>query len=69
VYDRVFVRPVVWMARANRNDFVDLLYRGIVWLSEGLHRLLSSTETGYVRWYALVLGIGAALLVAMGVLL
>lgn len=69
LYDRLFVWPVMWMARVNRDDFVDLFYRGIAWLSRLLYRLLSKTETGEVLRYAMGIALGAAVLIAIGVFL
>jgi NADH-quinone oxidoreductase subunit L len=58
-----------WLARINRADVVDRLYQGIAWLMRSLHRLLSRTQNGRLRWYALGIGIGAVLVIAMVVLL
>jgi NADH-quinone oxidoreductase subunit L len=68
VYDRIIVRPLLWLARRNRNDFVDLFYQGMGRLAEGAHRLLSSTESGLLRWYAMGIAAGAVIVIAIGVL-
>jgi NADH-quinone oxidoreductase subunit L len=65
LYDRVIVRPFLWIARLNRDDFIDLIYGGTAWYSEQTHRFLSFTQSGNVRWYAAVLAFGAVLLVAL----
>jgi NADH-quinone oxidoreductase subunit L len=69
LYDRLFVRPFIWLAQVNRNDVIDLLYRGIAWLSLGFYRLLSATQTGQVRWYVMGITLGAVLTLAIVVFL
>jgi NADH-quinone oxidoreductase subunit L len=64
-YDRVFVRPVVWIARINKSDFIDALYSGLALLSRLCHRALSLTETGRLRWYAACIVGGAVVYVAI----
>jgi NADH-quinone oxidoreductase subunit L len=68
LYDRVFVRPVVWFAHVNKNDFVDAIFRGIAALNAWLNRVLSTTETGHLRWYAASIVGGAIIIVAIAVL-
>jgi NADH-quinone oxidoreductase subunit L len=68
VYDRVFVRPVMWLARVNRADVLDLPYRGVAEAAGLLHRALARTQTGMVRWYAASLAIGAIVIIAWVVL-
>lgn len=65
VYDRVLVRPLEWLARANRNDILDSIYDGIAALAALCWRGLSLTETGSLRWYATVIAAGTVLFVAM----
>jgi NADH-quinone oxidoreductase subunit L len=65
LYDRLFVRPIVWFARIDKDDFIDSLYQGIAWLSERCHRLLSRTQTGRVRWYAMGISAGAVIVIAI----
>jgi len=69
VYDVLLVRPLVWVALANRADFIDAPYRGVAWLSILGHRALSRTQTGRVRWYAAGVACGAIILIALAVLL
>jgi NADH-quinone oxidoreductase subunit L len=59
LYDRVFVRPIVWFAEFNRGDAIDRIYDGLAWGSRGAWRALSATETGRIRWYAAGLTAGA----------
>jgi NADH-quinone oxidoreductase subunit L len=65
IYDRVFVRPIVWAARINRADAVDLIYGGIAALTRAGYRTLALTETGKVRWYAAAIAAGSVVFVAM----
>jgi NADH-quinone oxidoreductase subunit L len=69
LYDKLFVRPFVWIARTNKNDFIDLIYDGIAWLSQTTYRALSRTVTGQVRWYAMGIAAGAAAIIAIAVFL
>ena len=69
LYNRLFVWPVVWLAKANKEDIVDSFFDGVAWLAGTLNRVLSLTQTGHVRWYALGLVIGAILLVGAVVFL
>jgi NADH-quinone oxidoreductase subunit L len=62
------VRPFVWLAKIDKNDVVDLFYRGLARLAWALNRLLSLTQTGQVRRYALGIAIGAAIVTGMVVL-
>jgi NADH-quinone oxidoreductase subunit L len=61
LYERLFVRPYTWAARTNEGDVVDVFFTGLGRLSLTLHRLLSLTQNGRVRWYTLALAAGAAI--------
>jgi NADH-quinone oxidoreductase subunit L len=65
MYDKVFVRPFVWVSQINKDDVVDAFYGGVARLTELFYRGLSRTETGSVRWYAAGMAAGAVLFVAM----
>ena len=69
LYDRSVVRPYLWIARADKNDFVDLIYVGVASLNKSLHRVISRTQTGRVRWYATGIVIGAVVTIAIAVCL
>jgi NADH-quinone oxidoreductase subunit L len=68
LYDTLFVRPFVWAARINKSDFIDLVYRGIAWLSRYLHLAASRTQSGKVRWYAMGIAVGAVVILGIVVL-
>jgi NADH-quinone oxidoreductase subunit L len=64
LYERVFVRPVLWVARVNRRDAVDAIYRGIAVVTQGCYRVLRVTESGRIRWYASGLAAGTVVFLA-----
>ncbi|HET6363996.1 MAG TPA: NADH-quinone oxidoreductase subunit L, partial [Nitrospirota bacterium] len=53
LYDILFVRPFIWLIQINRDDFIDLIYTGIAAINRILHAVLSATQTGNIRWYAM----------------
>ena len=65
LYDRLFVMPFLRIARANRDDAADLIYRAIAWLNLALHRALRATQSGQVRWYAAGIALGAAIILGI----
>jgi NADH-quinone oxidoreductase subunit L len=67
LYDRVFVRPVEWLARVDPDDFIDLIFKGLARLNAGLHLVLSRTQTGRLNWYAMGMAIGAVIVLALAV--
>ena len=60
LYDRVFVAPFVWLARVNKPDAVDFVYRGTVVVMRRLHQVTVLTQTGRLRWYAVNMAVGLA---------
>ena len=69
LYDVLFVRPVTWLARVNRSDFIDGLYTGIAWLAMAANRAFASTQNGVIRWYVLGIVVGALLVITLGILI
>jgi NADH-quinone oxidoreductase subunit L len=69
IYDRVFVRPVQWFARVDKNDFIDSFYDGIAASSRASWRVLRLTENGRVRWYAASIAIGTAIFIILVIFL
>ncbi len=67
IYDALFVRPFVALARLNRNDVIDGVYVGIAALSRSLHRAASATQTGHLRWYAVNMALGVALMLLLAI--
>jgi NADH-quinone oxidoreductase subunit L len=69
LYDRILVRPYVFLARLDREDIIDRFFDLVSWLGGLAHRVLSTTQSGRMRTYATGLAIGAAVVVGMAVLL
>lgn len=65
LYDKLFVQPILWFARIDKSDFVDLIYTVPARLCEFFWKDLSATESGRVRWYAAGLAGGTAIFVAV----
>jgi NADH-quinone oxidoreductase subunit L len=65
LYERVFVRPIVWIARVDKSDFVDYIYSGIALVTELLYHGVRRTETGRTRWYAAGIAAGSIILLAI----
>ncbi len=68
LYDLLFVRPFIWLARINRDDFIDLVYAGIAWYNQAMNGILSLTQNGKVRIYAMGIALGAIITIAIAVL-
>jgi len=68
LYDRTVVRPFVWLAQINRTDVIDAFYGGLARLAETAYGLLSSSQTGQVRWYAAGIAAGSAIILIIAVL-
>jgi NADH-quinone oxidoreductase subunit L len=69
LYSKLFVIPYSWLARTNKDDFIDSIYDGIAKLTEVFYRALSQTETGNVRWYMTGIAFGAIVAIAIVVFL
>lgn len=65
LYDRLLVRPVIWFASIDRNDFIDAFYGSIARLNKISWRVLRTTENGRVRWYAAWITAGTVIFVAI----
>ena len=68
LYDRLLVRPVLWAARVDRDDFVDDIYDAIAWATRAAHREARRTQSGRVRFYTAGLAIGSIGLIAIAML-
>lgn len=51
IYDTLFVRPYVFLARINKKDFIDLFYIGLAKGTNKLNDWIILTQTGRLRWY------------------
>lgn len=62
LYDVVFIRPFVWIAEVNKNDFMDYFNISLAQITLFLNRSLSITQTGKLRFYILAFTIGIAII-------
>ena len=69
LYDRFFVWPLVLLSRMNQGDFIDLFYRAMAGLTGLMHRILSWTQTGRIRWYAASVALGCLIILALVIFL
>ncbi|MDO8992105.1 NADH-quinone oxidoreductase subunit L [Daejeonella sp.] len=65
LYDILFVKPLTYLSNINKNDIVDQIYSGISFISIKLYRLLSYTQSGSLRWYAMGLLLGAIIILTI----
>ncbi|HEX3106066.1 MAG TPA: NADH-quinone oxidoreductase subunit L [Terriglobales bacterium] len=65
LYDHLFVRPVLWFANVDRNDFIDGFYIGLARLNELTWRALRTTENGRIGWYAAGITAGTVVFLAI----
>lgn len=69
LYDLLFVKPFLFLARINKKDIIDALYALLVEISRVAHGMLARTQTGQLNWYAISLAGSLVILVTLGVLL
>ena len=69
LYERLLINPFLWLARINRNDFIDSGYTGIAHLNRAVHGVLSKTQTGNIRWYAMGIAFGAVVFLGIVMIL
>jgi NADH-quinone oxidoreductase subunit L len=69
LYNFLFVRPFVFLARVNKHDLIDSVYALLVEISRIVHVMMARTQTGQLRWYALSIGGGVVILITLGVVL
>ncbi len=69
IYDRVFVWPFMWVARVNKSDVVEYVYRITVAVTRGVHHVGALTQTGRLRWYAANMALGLIVVVLIAVAL
>jgi NADH-quinone oxidoreductase subunit L len=64
-YDRLLVRPFLWVTRTIKSDPADALIRGLGDIAVLSNRALRTTQTGRVRWYAAGLAMGTVAILAI----
>lgn len=65
LYTTLVVRPFMLLARLNRDDCVDLFYRGMAQIVMLANSALTFTQSGRVRWYVAGVALGGAVFVGM----
>ena len=68
LYGRLVVRPFAWLARINRNDFIDAVYGAFAYLARVGHVEMSRAQDGRVRRYAGWIAAGSVATLAVAVL-
>jgi NADH-quinone oxidoreductase subunit L len=56
------VKPIVWLAEIDKDDFFDWWNIGLSKLALLINRLLSITQNGKLRWYLMSFAFGIALI-------
>lgn len=62
LYHLILVRPFTALSHWWRNEPIDLIYNGIVAVSQWSHRGLAAIQSGELRWYATTMVFGLVLL-------
>ena len=65
LYHVLFVAPFLWLAKANKNDVVDFVYRVTAAIVRGFHHVGALVQTGRLRWYAANMAIGLIVLLVI----
>ncbi|HLT03720.1 MAG TPA: proton-conducting transporter membrane subunit, partial [Pseudomonas sp.] len=65
LYDKLFVQPYLWLCRLLGRDPIDRGFGAVSWAAQRGHRLSASAQTGQIRWYALSIVGGAALVLGI----
>ncbi|MFA6111354.1 MAG: NADH-quinone oxidoreductase subunit L [Candidatus Latescibacterota bacterium] len=69
LYDRLLVRPFLGLARRAAPDLIGRADQPPAWLGEAGARGLAATQSGRLRWYLVGMAAGAAVTVALAVIL
>ncbi len=69
LYQGLAVNPFLRLAAIAKNDVIDKGYDGIAAVARGLNSLLSKSQTGTIRWYAVGIAIGAIVFLGIIVVL
>ena len=69
LYEHTFVIPVKWFAHVSRNDLVEPVVTGIARANLVAWRVLSASQTGLLRLYIGVAGVGLVIILAFVVLM
>ena len=69
LYHTVFVRPLVGIARLNKDDFLDYISHGSSRFMGYCNNILVYTQNGKIRWYMAVITFGAILTLTLSILI
>ena len=62
LYTAMIVRPIVWLAEIDKNDFFDQLNISVSKLALWSNKVMSVAQNGKLRWYLLSFAIGIAII-------
>jgi len=65
IYNALFVNPFVWLSEINKNDFIDRFYDLVAGITRLFNSLLSYTQNGRLRWYAMGLTAGMVIILVL----
>jgi len=65
IYDVLFVKPIVWLAEINKNDFIDRIISAIASTTIFFNRMLVITQNGKLRWYIMGFAIGIVFILSI----
>ena len=69
LYNKVLIRPVVWLSEIDKKDFTDRFYSFIATGTGYFNLLLSKTQNGNLRWYLMVLTAGIIVILSIMLIL
>ncbi|HYA88626.1 MAG TPA: NADH-quinone oxidoreductase subunit L [Nitrospirota bacterium] len=69
LYEKLLIDPFLWIVGLNKNDFIDSGYTRIASVNRALHSILSRTQTGNLRWYAMGIAVGAVVFLGLIIML
>ena len=69
LYDKMLVKPFIFLSKINKSDVTDRLYTGIAAVTGEIYKLLSRTQSGSLRWYIMGLVVGAILILGIQIML
>lgn len=65
IYDQVVVKPFVTVARWNKSDAVDALYKAITAIMRYAYNMITITQNGSLRWYVLNMATGLVVILLL----
>ena len=61
LYDNIFTKPLVFLSRINKNDFIERFYDAISNITAYLNEILRATQNGRLRTYVMAVAVGAVI--------